>query len=229
MMPVINYDTLMNDPLLMSAAILLILGPLIFLVAFIQFLRAGRKVELPPIIGDESMPLNEMASPVPPPPPVEEPAPLEEEKIVTPPYVKEAVEEASVPPPSRRIQVIDPEKTVVMPSGLGEVQGQLEIAFSQIKTLNKKVAQLESELETVSKTAAAKLEKNDLSQAPTDPADFTQKLLKLAEHVIVLEKEVARMKSAPAPVKENAETETEMVQTAEAGASSGNRPPIMPI
>jgi hypothetical protein len=48
-----------------------------------------------------------------------------------------------------------------------------------------------------------------------NPSDFTQKLLKLAEHVIVLEKEVTRLKAGAKPA---AKPEAEQP-----------KPPIMPI
>ena len=46
------------------------------------------------------------------------------------------------PAPVRRAETSS-EKTVVMPAGMAEMHSEMEIAFSQIKLLNKKVAALE--------------------------------------------------------------------------------------
>lgn len=73
----------------------------------------------------------------------------------------------------------DAEKTVVLPAGVADIQAQLEIALTQIRTLNKKIYDLESRV----------------SGGPNAGGDFAAKLQTLAEHVIVLEKEMARMKS----------------------------------
>jgi hypothetical protein len=88
-----------------------------------------------------------------------------------------------------------------MAAGMGEIQGQMEIAFSQIKNLNKKVAQLEAELESVARHTTANLDPNQLKEPPINAADFAQKLLKLAEHVIALEKEMARIKASSTQIK----------------------------
>jgi hypothetical protein len=107
------------------------------------------------------------------------------------------------------------DKTVVMPAGMSDVQAQLEIIFSQIKTMNKKLYEIESGLQSVSKQTATSLDANHDSEPPMNPSDFTQKLLKLAEHVIVLEKEVTRLKAGAKPA---AKPEAEQP-----------KPPIMPI
>ena len=87
--------------------------------------------------------------------------------------------------------MMEAEKTVVMPAGMGEIQGQLEIAFSQIKNLNRKMVEMEALLDSLARQNANKLELNELKEPPMNPADFTQKLLKLAEHVIIIDQENA--------------------------------------
>lgn len=204
MIPNINIDAIMSDPLLLIAVALLILGPLVFLVALVQLLRGGKKPEPLPHLD-------------------EEPAP----EIVPPPYMQEIKEEEPAPGPVATPSGGPEKERAPLPTISGEVQGQVEIIFSQIKTLSKKVAQLESEMESVSRTASAKLEANELKEVPMNPADFTQKLLKLAEHVIVLEKDVARMKSSAKSATTPAADETVVMQ--QPSASTGQRPPIMPI
>jgi len=212
MIPTINFNAILADPLLLIAVSLLILGPLVFLVALVKFFRSGKKSEPLPPLSDE----------------------FEPEPLVTPSYIQEIKEEAAPPAPEIEQTSAPMEKErPPMPTISGEVEGQVEIVFSQIKTLSRKVAQLESEMETVSRTASAKLEANELKEVPMNPADFTQKLLKLAEHVIVLEKDVARLKAGarnnpPANGSATA-SQGEPGLPAQPSAPSGPRPPVMPI
>ena len=141
-MPPIDIDKILSDPLLIVAAVLLIVSPILFLVAFVKFLRTPKTpVSLPhhemesPISarGNVSQPAEEqqstpMASLQPLPPSEPEP-----EAVVAPAPVVRRAESAS-------------EKTVIMPPGMAEMHSEMEIAFSQIKLLNKKVAALEKEL-----------------------------------------------------------------------------------
>ncbi|MCG3203375.1 MAG: hypothetical protein KCHDKBKB_00031 [Elusimicrobia bacterium] len=187
----LNYQTILGDPLLMIATILLLVCPFVFLVALLKYIRCPKKTEADPLFNSEPEnsptplePQDEPSSRSPEPPPLES-EPMEPSPPPPPP---------PPPPPTPLAPKIDMEKTVVMAPGTAEIQGQIEIVFSQIKTLNRKVAQMESEMESLARTASAKLETNELKEAPMNPAEFTQKLLKLAEHVIVLEKEVSRLK-----------------------------------
>ncbi len=225
----INIDTILSQPLLMVAAAFIVLGPILFLVALIQFFRSGRKkTEYPAFEEDEplelSSPSSQETAPVSSESP-EEPESTEPSESI---YIKGASTQETPEPVEklRNVQNIDTDKTVVMASGVGEVQGQLEIAFSQIKSMNKKISQLESDLETLSRNAATKLEPNELKEAPMNPADFTAKLLKLAEHVIVLEKEVSRLKSTAKP---NGNSQPAGGAAAPAESQPSGKPPILPI
>ncbi len=214
----------MSDPLLLIASALIVIGPLVFLISLIQFIRSGKKNKKPMTLPHEELPVvSERAARVELPP---MPSYIEEEKPEPAP-----VPIVPEPKPVEQRTLPASERTVVMPAGMGEVQGQLEIAFTQIKTLNKKIAQLESELETLSRNAATKLETNELKEVPMNPADFTQKLLKLAEHVIVLEKEVARMKTgSKSPGNGNGGTTSNVAAPVEVPAEpAAPKPPIMPI
>lgn len=220
----INIDTILTDPMLLTAAVLVIGGPLLFVLSLWRYTRAVPQV-LPP-----DFPRNE------PPLPQETPAPLIESPVATAPvdepapvplkhapHISDLIQEpanaiqpgtpaAAEPPPSiipeppAPIKERAEEKTVVMPSGMGEIQGQMEIAFSQIKNLNKKIYEMEALVESLARQNASKLDVNEIKEPPTNAAEFAQKLLKLAEHVIVLEKEMARLKS-----------------------SSDVKPPVMPL
>lgn len=203
----LNIDAIFSEPLLTVAAALLVVAPLVFLIALVKFVRAPGAADVP-VFGDE--PADEFAA-----------APEPESAASEPAPAPRVAERTAPPPPAPAAPAPEPtaseamDRTVVMPQGLAEVQGQLEIAFSQIKMLNKRIHTLETELESVSRQSVTRLEPNQLKEAPMNPADFTQKLLKLAEHVIVLEKEVARMKSG-APEAGHA-------------AAGATKPPIMPI
>lgn len=185
----VNIDTILTDPVLLVAAILLIGGPLLFIFSLLKYIQA-KPLVLPPDFPREE--------PLPPPliPPAPPPTRLA-------PHISNAIQEpAAAPMETPSIPVTPPEaqeRTVVMPRGVAEIQGQMEIAFSQIKSLNKKFNELESLLESLARQNASRLEPNELKEPPLNPADFTQKLLKLAEHVIMLEKEMSRLKIESKP------------------------------
>ena len=109
-----------------------------------------------------------------------------------------------------------------------ELQSQIDIAITHIKNLNSKVMEMDQHMELIERHHQVQLEPSQLKEMPMDPADFTQKLLKLAEHVIVLEKEVARLKgnSQNAPA-----TAPKAPPPAPPQSKSGGspKPPIMPI
>ncbi|MFN0116810.1 MAG: hypothetical protein ACKVQC_00765 [Elusimicrobiota bacterium] len=138
----------MSDPLLLSGIILLIFGPILFLIS------AWKYFKTPSVDSHFKIPV-EPVSP-----------------LVQAPVVKE-----EALPQIEKIEVADKEsfqdKTIVMPPGMGEIHSQIEIAFNQIKSLNKRLAAVEEDIE-----------------------DRNQKQIKLAEHVIVLEKEMAQAKVA---------------------------------
>ncbi len=77
----------------------------------------------------------------------------------------------------------------------------------------------------------ANLEPNELKEPPMDAADFTKKLLKVVEHVILLEKEVANLKAqkeqsaATPPVQ----IEPLRIETPQEETSSSSNPPVMPV
>jgi len=112
-------------------------------------------------------------------PPPEQPAPP-----VSPP---EKPAPATPAPP-------DQEKTVVIPPQFADIQAQIEIAITQIRNMNKKIDDIEQSVDLLQKHGSIQLESDPLIQGPTKPEEFQKKLLKLAEHVIVLEKEVNRLK-----------------------------------
>ncbi len=142
-------DTILSDPMLLVGTILVVLGPLVFLIALVKFFTLRKKTKDDEFLSpfgpaspepEAETPLFE--APLPPPPPPSPPPPP------TPSPVP-----SRMPSPSAQAMQ---EKTVVMPAGMAELQGQIEIAITQIRTLNKKVNSLEAALEALSqKTAAA--------------------------------------------------------------------------
>jgi outer membrane biosynthesis protein TonB len=158
----IPIDKILSDPLLIVAAVLLVVSPIVFLVAFVKYLRAPRGE-------DFAIPHHEMDSPIParmaieapeepartlsvpqpePEAPISALEPMPSPAAVAPaPVVPLAAsaQPAFPTPPMRRADTAS-EKTVVMPPGMAEMQSEMEIAFSQLKLLNKRVASLEQEL-----------------------------------------------------------------------------------
>ena len=218
----INIDTILSDPFLAVAAALLVLSPIVFLVAFWKFVTHPKESAQPDFhIPDLEEPAFEAGNTAPEhfSPPPASPVPEADAAVEPPPPAGTAPNNQ----PNARARAADAaERTVVMTPGVAEIQGQLEIAFSQLKTMNRKLQTLETEMESLSRKAALRLEPNELREPPTNPADFSQKLLKLAEHVIILEKEVARMRgTGSAPASAPASTPS--------APSGQTKPPIMPI
>ncbi len=202
MMPDINFNTILSDPLLIVAAVLLVLSPVVFLVALVKFMRAP-KPKTPFAIPKEdfSSPIRSLAA--------EEPV-VHNNPVAAPEPV--AVKPSlPVTPPVQ--QIPDAEKTIVLPPGTGEVQGQLEIALTQIRTLNKKIYDLETTVSTLVRSAGAA----GGTLAGASP-DVSAKLQTLAEHVILLEKDVAKLK-----------TNGPTAAPAEAPAANTERRPPMPL
>jgi len=167
-MPPIEIDKILSDPLLIVAATLLVVSPIVFLVAFVKYLRTPKSDAF-------AIPRHEMESPImsrpgvpdfsaPAPEPLADMAPqpetapiLETEPAASGPISSleplpaagtsavEPPQPAFPTPPARRPDTAS-EKTVVMPPGMAEMQSEMEIAFSQLKLLNKRVASLEKEL-----------------------------------------------------------------------------------
>jgi hypothetical protein len=188
MLPTLNYDAILSDPLLILAGLFLVVGPLVFLVSLIKLISWNRQQKRDAEFGElnpfSPLPVTPEETPLPP-SAASEPFPM--------PSPAAPIEPEFQPETQASVPAMD--KTAIVLPDTGEIQGQLEIAFTQIKTLSKKVSQMESELDSVARAIMAKLDKNELKEIPMNPADFTQKLLKLAEHVIVLEKEVDRLKT----------------------------------
>ena len=104
---------------------------------------------------------------------------------------------APPPPPPVAIQMpkdISADETVVIPPAMQDLQTQIDIMAAQIKQLNKKIISMDQSLEGALKHAPANANLPPMMEMPTNPQDFTQKLMKLAEHVIVLEKDMAKLK-----------------------------------
>jgi hypothetical protein len=197
--PPINIDTILSDPLLIVASALLVIGPLLFLISFWKLIRFPKPKNplFDPVAEPAETFLESEPAEITPVPSVPEEK-VEKVVLVEPPPAPPS----PPPPPVVPVQSkpISPQenfmdKTVVMPAGMGEIQGQLEIAFTQLKSLNKRIYELEVALSEVAQPAATPLELNNLKEPPMNPADFTQKLLKLAEHVIVLEKNMSKLLS----------------------------------
>ena len=151
-MPPIDIDKVLSDPLLIVAAVLLVVSPVLFLVALVKYFRTPSKA---PFV----IPHHEMDSPVPAPAEVKEP--VEEHGMASmasldplPVAPTQPTAPAELPAPVRRAEPAS-EKTIVMPPGMAEMHSEMEIAFSQIKLLNKKVAALEKELGRLRDSAPA--------------------------------------------------------------------------
>lgn len=156
-MPPIQIDKILSDPLLVVSAVLLVVSPILFLIALVKYLRTPKGEPF-------AIPHHEMESPIPTPKEVEEPAeehrlarvaPLEAMPETSPAPVAPAeppplpvAPAPSMPPapPRPRREESAAEKTVVMPPGLAEMQSEMEIALTQLRILNKRVANLEQEL-----------------------------------------------------------------------------------
>lgn len=205
MITYINIDTILSDPLLLTATILVVVGPLMFLVSLWNLLRSPKKKDPlfdPKHFHEEEPVINHSGRKS----PIENnsPAPV---AVQTGPKENKPLMDA----PSAPAEPMDMEKTIVMPAGMAEIQGQLEIAFSQIKHLNKKVFDLEKALASGNPAPVSAPSGEPSSNVP----ELAQKLLKLAEHVIVLEKNLNKLmanKSSMVP------TETTQI-----------KPPIMPL
>ena len=217
----INIDMIMSDPMLLVGVILFCLGPLFFLVALWKFITSKKKLDFeiprePELENPEATSPSMSTSQVSPPP---APA-IEETPDLTP--VAPVPPPVRTPPPPPHLERAE-DKTVVIQPGISEFQGQLEFVFNQLKTLNRTVSQLEDRVESIGNSPApGAIDINQLKTPPMNPGEFTQKLLKLAEHVIQLEKEVARLKGVGL-------SGTAPAAPMQAPAPNPSKPPVMPI
>lgn len=232
--PNINLDMILSDPMLLTAMVFLVLGPVVFLIALWKMIALRKKSSSQFVVPTDLNAAPPSMSPMPPPPPANPPEPLPH------PFVREAA-----PPPPETVQPPAPEtsspplakesapavksndafeRTVVLPPGVAELQAQMEIAFSQIKNLNKQVHGLEAEIESLMRQQNTKLESHPLKEPPMNAEEFSKKLIAVAEHVVALEKEMARLKDelkgsrlAPTP------------PASEKTSSPHPKPPVMPL
>ncbi len=202
-----TLDMILSDPMLLAGTSLVALGTVLFLVSAVKFLlykdHSGNMLMPHHEIEDEYAP-QPMESSAHPPEPLPEPEP----------------EPEPVRRPARMVN--HSEETMIMAPGVSDLQAQFEIAITQIKQLNKKVYELERQIETISSHAAVKLEPNELKEPPMDAADFSKKLLKVVEHVIMLEKEVVKLRDKE-PSKPN------FTEEPASAAAIPSKPTIMPL
>lgn len=228
MIPQIDINTILADPLLLTGSGLFIFGIIAFIFSLVKFITFKEpssdflipdSEETPTATLAEEQPdlLPEQESPAGPIPQVtqktenviaETPAPKIQEDIIPQESAK------SLPPKNQSM-----EETVVLPPYIAETQAQIEICITQIKQLNKKVIHLEEIAEELY-TKAQNQSSAQTSTVVDNPStaitgDFSQKLLKLAEHVIVLEKEVARLRQAE--------------RNKSASPENPGKPPVMPL
>lgn len=200
-LPKIDIDMILSDPMLLIGVGLVAFGLLLFLISFWKLIfsrRSAKKFVMP-----KEEPHEEIFNAPPPP----EPEPELEPEPAPFPQAPQMEEPVLTPPP---VPVENGDKTVVMQASETETQIQLDIIVSQLKNLNRKVSEMEEKLENVPEITNTTEEIAALKELPVNAEDFAKKLLKLAEHVIFLEKEVARLKQA-------------------SPAATAAKPPIMPL
>ncbi len=204
-----TLDMILSDWLLLSGVALVILGVGLFLFAALKFFLYKEPIDLvmPSYEPEEEPATPAAAAPVEPP----TPAPSEPEQPEEDPQPSPALAR------SRRMDE-RADLTMVMAPGVSDLQAQFEIAITQIKQLNKKVYELEKQVDTFATRSEAKLEPHELKEPPMDAGDFTKKLLKVVEHVIILEKEVNLLKAK----------DSSQLEPVESG-STGQKPTIMPL
>ncbi len=236
----INIDQILSDPLLLIGTILFILSFLAFFFGLIKWIASPRKsadaFTVPHGDVEEPIPSGEIpADETPAPAPIA--IPIKEE----PQQINPVVEDHPLPTPpiSPSVKKEDrSDKTMVIAPGEAAIQGQLDIVITQIKNLNKKVSDLEDSFENTS-NATKKAEAGELKEMPRDMGDFAQKLLKLAEHVIILEKEMARLKGKEPGPRANPDATIIMAPkpATPGSATPGSpalgavnpKPPVMPL
>ncbi|MCB4755781.1 MAG: hypothetical protein LHV69_01885 [Elusimicrobia bacterium] len=243
----INVDSILSDPLLLIGVTLFFLSFFIFIMSFIKWITTPTEKTFDFVIPHDnpleppqpvsSTPEPPFPTPSPPPSPepalptapVEPPRPVEDEiaKVIAEAPTGFTTEKPRSFRERRGAKSAEDgrgDKTVVISPGEAEIQAQLDIIVTQIKSLNKKVSDLEDKIDGVEQKSPAKAEAHELKDAPKDASDLAKKLLKLAEHVIVLEKEMARLqgRGGSAPAKETS------ADSSPASSPSG-KPPVMPL
>jgi|GEM_PF-4162332 len=211
----IHIDAVLSDPLLLVGFLLFVLGPIGFLFALVKYISASRKQKAQFVIPAHA-------------PEPEEPASNQDN-------FSEYSERSSVPHDEKPGGVDSsfphsPSESFVH-SQDQNVSSQLEILFSHLKSLTHRLEEMEQQIELLNRHKTAMLSPNKLKEPPMDPADFTNKLLKLAEHIIVMEKELAKLKSERAG---ESKAPPSSVEHSYAGLSDvpsekTTKPPIMPI
>lgn len=187
MIEIVNI--ILSDKLMLTGVGSLTLSLFIAIFAGWKWVSIGRKTKKPFVVPNDP-PESKFESIVPPPPPPPAPAPEPEPTPpVTPPHQELQSAVSAIASPK---EPVDMDKTVVISPGESELQAQVDIVFSQIKNLNKKVYEMESKLDSAPSAAGG--------GEPANMADINQKLQTLAEHVIALEKEVARLKNPKPPI-----------------------------
>jgi hypothetical protein len=201
-MPKITIDMILSDPMLLVGTGLVAFGLLLFLISFWKLVFHSRsKPKF--VVPEEGASEDTFTAPQeePSPAPIQEEAPPAAHSSVHPfPEPQKPVAEEPAGGNGQTTTapaVADPDKTVVMQTTETETQMQLDIIVSQLKNLNRKVSELEDKLENIPDMTNISQETATLKEAPANIEDYTKKLLKLAEHVIILEKEVARLKGKP--------------------------------
>jgi hypothetical protein len=197
----LNFEEVIADPLLMMGIFLVIVGPLFFIVALWKVIFFKKPLEPGFIVPDQDSheletinpsehsvgPVSEIAAePVPEHEPQPMPIPT---AAASPIQTFESVHASQQTEPAS-------DRTIVMPSGMADLHAQMELIFTQVKQLNKRSAEFETSLEDLTRKLLEKYEPNTLKEPVADQKDLMQKLLKIAEHVIALEKDVAKLKAA---------------------------------
>src|SRR5688572_9683715 len=96
MLPTLNYEAILSDPLLLLAGVFLIAGPLVFLISLFKFVSWGRKQKEQ----NSSIPFDTASAPPAPAPVVPEPLipPAVEKKAEEPPMIAVEPVVKSAPP-----------------------------------------------------------------------------------------------------------------------------------
>lgn len=238
MIPSINIDTILSDPMLIAGSTLLVIGPLVFIIALIKLIllsvkkpKAEFRVPEPEkefAAPDRRAPEFDVEQPNPAAPPPPLPAASEDlEKAIQQELSGSKIMlrvESPNPPSAQKPMSPMSDKTMVITQAEADLQAQIDIVIAQLKNLNKKMGDMEDKIDAMEKHAEVRIEPNELKDPPANAADYMQKLLKLAEHVIVLEKEVGRLRS-----RETSNTSASPTRAKPAPSSTPPKPPIMPV
>ncbi len=225
--PNIDINVILSDPYLSVGVCLVVLGPLLFLFSLIKFFRGQSKPEFVvphhPIDEDiQPEPTSSLRNDK----NLEKPAEVEEETV--PVFEQIAEREEKVHHSSAHASDAS-DRTMVMPPYVSDLQAAVEISINQIKQLNKKVAQLELMVEKMEQNQQIKSNLHELKEPPMDAGDFTKKMLKVVEHVIVLEKEVAQLRGRAGGSTPSSASPAPSSLEFESNQPVSGRPPILPL